>query len=556
MKKILALSFCAWLCLAIGCTVGKNPTPQQIQAAQEQNKALSQAARIAFEALEADIDLARSQGKISASASENIATLESSITAVLDEMDTAAAGDPNQFETLAFDEGLKEAKLWIAMQLINQIIPTTQPLTLGASLKAPSKIATPSTYVKGSTGNLTLVPGNDFSGSLNNVIFQTWSSSGNKIEGAIAVTKSPWVYPAASLSQVQDGVGEVQAILRDKNNKSLLSQPVKAETVFVSPPPPPSNVIYVGPSRPVKVLTASQMTGTKTFILDTASFALPEINPKSSDDLTIVSADDTNWATLLLPSCWSGSSSGPDEGVPRREGTIQTAGKLTIRNLKVAPQTGVKASDMIFLGSSGHAQIIADHILLPGGGFYRGEGADVLNWTHIESTGSPRAYFVGLFGSQVNSFTWDNTDCLPIYQGGAGAGASRNGETAIRLMWGQKVDFINLHVIGKKLPDENGKLSYWKQTVQDRASGDVGDYSGVHTWTGCVIDGPMEIDWMGGKRDPSEVRRPLGTFVANGCTLQSEPVSHYRSDPPSCTTIYTHDLIGGKSVTKTISGKR
>lgn len=98
----------------------------------------------------------------------------------------------------------------------------------------------PSTYRKGVDGVIQLILGGDLTGALYDVVFQTWSvtagGGAGGIEGAVTVTTSPWVYPVASLNSVQDGLGYVQAILRDKNGKTLLKLPATSmPTVFTTP---------------------------------------------------------------------------------------------------------------------------------------------------------------------------------------------------------------------------------------------------------------------------------------------------------------------------------
>lgn len=113
MKYLLTL--CVGLGL-VGCTVGVNPTTQQIVQAKEGNIFIAHTARLGFEELatqiSADPKLANNP---------NIQQLEDAIKPLLDEMDLASVGDPSKFTTLTKAEGEKQFALWLNVTVQNVI---------------------------------------------------------------------------------------------------------------------------------------------------------------------------------------------------------------------------------------------------------------------------------------------------------------------------------------------------------------------------------------------------------------------------------------------------
>lgn len=289
-------------------------------------------------------------------------------------------------------------------------------------------------------------------------------------------------------------------------------------------------------------------SGTHTNLLQPGSYAITAHTIPAGSNITIQAADPANPPTLTFPSVWGAAITGPDSGVPTSEGTINVLGTFTLNNVKT---TG--GANVILLTSSPGAVVNASDITMDGGGFGRFAGADSISMKRIQSTGSPHAYFLALFVAQVNTLTWDNTGVSGhIKQGGYTiADGDTQGEACIRFMWGQSITMTN--VIVDKFIDPLTSSEY-KQSLQDRAGGDVGDNTSVHTWINCTTNGTMEVDWMGGTRPPGEIRRPLHKLVMTNCSLHAEPTSHYRSAAPWAECDYTTCLFNGVSTTKTVAG--
>lgn len=351
-------------------------------------------------------------------------------------------------------------------------------------------------------------------------------------------------------------VASILATYSDKSTDTFTSGPVvaAAQSAINALPPPAPPVIVVGPT-PAKSLPANLVSD---YPLAPGSYPVdPSTTVKGT--ASIYSLDPKNPAKLLLPACWPATTTkSPDVGVPIREGTIQVYGSITLKDLLTAGASGVDPQDIILLGSQPGANIAASNIQMDGGGFIRGEGLNSYNWKSIQSTGKPRAYFVGMFGSQINSGIWDNTGCAPIQQGGRIVGGQPQGETAIRMMHGHKITHTGI-IVQAWLYD--GKNPY-KQAIQDRAGAPKGttgsdkqaiealDDASIHDWINCeIVGGQPEIGWMQGTRDATEVKSALGLSRWTNCKFGMTP----RVFPYCKQAQFVNCQVAGKTYNATVN---
>src|SRR6185436_6742054 len=95
-----------------GCQVGTNPTTQQVVDAQAGNARIAKVARLTFEAWATKVEFERARGK----SSPAIDALEDGLKNILDQMDIAAKGDPNEFAALA--KKAAEKQFWLEVDFL------------------------------------------------------------------------------------------------------------------------------------------------------------------------------------------------------------------------------------------------------------------------------------------------------------------------------------------------------------------------------------------------------------------------------------------------------
>lgn len=118
MKRLLIASF---VLFALGCTTSQNPTTQQVLDAQQGNAFIAHAARLEFNALATRI--AAKYPNLSPSNQKLVNDAEDGIKSVLDQMDVAATGDPNQFAKLSSDAAWKQFILSAQFAVIDVLTP-------------------------------------------------------------------------------------------------------------------------------------------------------------------------------------------------------------------------------------------------------------------------------------------------------------------------------------------------------------------------------------------------------------------------------------------------
>lgn len=343
------------------------------------------------------------------------------------------------------------------------------------------------------------------------------------MKDAVSQRNKPMSKPIQSIDAVNTDGTTITGI-----NDPTVLKAVQAYVDALNPPASP--VIAVGPT-PTKVLPQNL---TSDYALVPGTYTIdPKATVPANATASIYSLDPKHPATLLLPACWPKTTpTAPDVGVPLREGTILVAGSLTIKDLLTRGAPNVDPQDIILLGSQTGANITASNIQMDGGGFIRGNGGNSYNWKSIQSAGTPRAYFVGLFGSQVNSIVWDNTGSATIKQGGRMVGGSPQGETAVRLMHGHRATITGLTLQAWLYDGKNP----WKQLLQDRSGALKGmtgsdkhsieslDDGSIHDFINCeLLQGQPEIGWMQGTRDASEVKSALGLSRWTACKFGMKP---------------------------------
>lgn len=109
MKFIVATIIGLAFFLSPGCAVGPHATTQQIVDAQNGNAFIAHAARLSFEGLATKI--AKKYDHMTPGNQKIVDDAEDGMKSVLDQMDVAAAGDPNAFAKLSGDAAWRQFTL-------------------------------------------------------------------------------------------------------------------------------------------------------------------------------------------------------------------------------------------------------------------------------------------------------------------------------------------------------------------------------------------------------------------------------------------------------------
>jgi len=130
MKLLTTIATLILAAALSGCTVGKNPTTQQIVDAQSGNQFIAKSSRLAFERLATDI--AAKYPSLSPASQKVVDDAEDAIKEILNEMDQAALGDPNRFAQLSKDAAWRQFVLGVQFGIIDLLTPST-PISVSQS---------------------------------------------------------------------------------------------------------------------------------------------------------------------------------------------------------------------------------------------------------------------------------------------------------------------------------------------------------------------------------------------------------------------------------------